>query len=227
MIRRKSLSTLFATALALEMIAAVGILPARSADEATKETPPSNNAVVAVVTRFIDAWNSHDAAALGQIFTGDCDFVGVGGILWHSPAEISRVHAEQFAGRYDQSVFAVVGAPRVAFIKPDVALIHWYWTISGVRGTDAGLLAPYGGIFTWVVVSEGGAWQIRAAQNTITKQWRHIFSTEASLRRSALGCPTLRTRRSHAPLWCKPQHQSGLDLGSFPVPAPWLELPSP
>ena len=160
---------LFAEALALGFIGEAATLLAQSAEERAKETPRPEEPVAAIVTRFVNAWNAHDATALGQIFTEDCDFVGVGGVLWHSPAEISRVHAEQFVGRYDRSVFAVDGTPNVSFIKPDVALIHWYWTISGVRDSDRSLLTPYHGILTWVVVAQGGAWQIRAAQNTITK----------------------------------------------------------
>jgi len=142
MVGIRSLFGRLVAALVLAIAGAWGPLSAQSASEG------SEKAVVAVVTGFIIAWNAHDAKALGQMFTEDCDFVGVGGRLWHSPAEISRVHAEQFAGRYDQSVFAVDGAPSVVFIKPDVALAHWRWTISGVRNTDESLLAPYSGIFT-------------------------------------------------------------------------------
>jgi hypothetical protein len=57
------------------------------------------------------------------------------------------------AGSYDRSVFAVDGTPSVSFIEPDVALIHWYWAICGVRSSNASLLAPYVGNFTWVVVT--------------------------------------------------------------------------
>jgi uncharacterized protein (TIGR02246 family) len=117
---------------------------------------------------FINAWNAHDAKALGQLFTEDGDFVGVGGTLWHGRTEIARVHAGQFAGRYDQSRFALEGAPGIAFLKPNVALVHWQWTISGVRKANGEVISPYKGIFTWVVVNRNGSWCVRAAQNTIT-----------------------------------------------------------
>lgn len=126
-------------------------------------------ALAAAVTAFVDAWNAHDANALGRVFTPDGDFVGIAGRLWHGPAEIARVHGEQFAGRYDKSVFAVDGAPAVVQIRPGVALVHWRWTISGVRDAKGTPIAPYSGIFTWVVVDQDGVWRVRAAQNNVTQ----------------------------------------------------------
>lgn len=160
-----------AAALSFAVTGTMVPMPAQAAATASEAVAAvgSQQAVTAVVTRFVDAWNAHDGNALGQVFTEDGDFVGISGIPWHGPAEIARVHSEQFAGRYDKSAFAVDGTPGIAFIKPDVALVHWRWTISGVRDANGAPVAPYRGIFTWVVINRGGLWQVRAAQNNVSK----------------------------------------------------------
>jgi uncharacterized protein (TIGR02246 family) len=169
MIGLKSILISSAAALLLVVISTPPPLPAQSANVAAEETAPIQKAATAVVMGFINAWNAHDANSLGRLFTEDGDFVGIGGTLWHSPAEITRVHAELFAGRYDHSAYTLDGTPNVAFLGPELALIHWRWTISGVLNTDGTLMAPYSGIFTWVAVNRQGAWRVRAAQNTVIK----------------------------------------------------------
>ncbi|VWC93213.1 SgcJ/EcaC family oxidoreductase [Burkholderia lata] len=158
-----------AAALAAGLLA--GAVPQGQAQlvAAHASAPPAANAPVALVPRFIEAWNAHDASALGRVFTPDGDFVGIGGRLWHGPDEIARVHAEQFAGRYDASTFVVEGAPTVSTLGPGIALVHWRWTISGVRDGNGVQVAPYSGIFTWVAVEREGGWRVRAAQNNVTR----------------------------------------------------------
>lgn len=169
MIRFKSLLTSGATALLLGAPGTAIHSPAAAAGVDTKAAVGSQKGAATLVTEFVNAWNAHDGSALGRIFTPDGDFIGISGIQWHGPAEIAKVHSEQFAGRYDESVFTVDGMPSVALIKPDVALIHWRWTISGVRNPDGTPLAPYRGIFTWVAINRDGTWRVRAAQNNVTK----------------------------------------------------------
>ncbi len=135
---------------------------------ATLAQPDSPDAAArSAVTSFIEAWNAHDGARLGDQFTADADFVGISGQRWQGPAEIASVHAESFAGRYDESVFAVDGEPTAVSVRPGVVLAHWRWTISGVRDTDGDPTPPYSGLFTWLLVDRDGGWRIRAAHNTV------------------------------------------------------------
>lgn len=169
MMRFKSLLMLGVAALLLSVLGIAIHSPAATSGADTKEVVDSQKGAATLVTEFINAWNAHDGSALGRIFTPDGDFIGISGIQWHGPAEIAKVHSEQFAGRYDESIFTVDGIPSVALIKPDVALIHWRWTISGVRNLDGTPVAPYRGIFTWVAITHDGTWRVRAAQNNVSK----------------------------------------------------------
>jgi uncharacterized protein (TIGR02246 family) len=123
--------------------------------------------VLATTTEWVSDWNAHDATALGKLLTPDVDFVLVNGKLLHGRQEFTSVHAQQFAGRYRTSVFQQNGAADLGFIRPDVAVVHWRWSISGVNNADGSPAKIYQGIFTWVLVEADGAWTIRAAQNTV------------------------------------------------------------
>jgi hypothetical protein len=59
-----------------------------------------------------------------------------------------------------------VKSVEVAFLKPDVALAHVAWGMSGDLDEDGTPRPPREGLFTWVIVKEGTAWKIRASQNT-------------------------------------------------------------
>jgi hypothetical protein len=57
---------------------------------------------------------------------------------------------------------------RIAFLTPEVALVHATWEWPGFRlptGEDA---RDFKGIITMVMVRRGGTWLIRAVQNTVT-----------------------------------------------------------
>jgi uncharacterized protein (TIGR02246 family) len=125
--------------------------------------------VSAMTDGWINGWNAHDAAALGRLLTDDVDFVLVNGTMLHGRQDFTHVHAEQFSGRYKNSVFQKEGEPDFSFIRPDVAVVHWRWSISGVVNPDGSPAQTYHGIFTWVLVRTGDRWAIRAAQNTVDK----------------------------------------------------------
>lgn len=165
----KSILGIAALAMPLALPGAVRAQAPASKAAQSATASEAEKGVAGVIQDFIKAWNAHDAKALGDVFSADGEFVGISGIKWSNPAEVSRVHAEQFAGRYSSSLFALDKAPAVALLKPDVALVHWQWTISDVRNPDGTKVAPYQGIFTWVLVNRDGVWRVRAAQNNVSK----------------------------------------------------------
>jgi len=129
----------------------------------------SDALVSAMTSSWVDGWNAHDAIALGKLLTPDVDFVLVNGTRLHGRQDFTRVHALQFAQRYRDSVFRQDGTTDVSFIRPDVAIVHWRWSISGVSNPDGSPAPVYNGIFTWVLVEANGVWAIRAAQNTVDR----------------------------------------------------------
>jgi uncharacterized protein (TIGR02246 family) len=131
--------------------------------------PVTASLVRAATARWVDGWNAHDAEALGRLLTSDVDFVLVNGTLLHGRQDFTRLHAQQFSGRYRNSVFQKDGEPDFSLIRPDVAIVHWRWSISGVDNPDGSPAQTYHGIFTWVLVRGHGAWEIRAAQNTVDR----------------------------------------------------------
>ena len=140
-------------------------------DDVTAVAPDTDGRalVTSATTRWVNGWNAHDAAALGNLLTSDVDFVLVNGRLLRGRNEFMQLHAQQFAGRYGKSVFQQDGEPDFSFIRPDVALVHWRWSISGVENPDGSAAQTYHGIFTWVLVRSRGTWSIRAAQNTVDR----------------------------------------------------------
>jgi len=150
-------------------ILAGGALAGWVAAWAASAAGQGTSTVADLVPAWVAAWNRHDAASLASLLTPDATFVLVNGRDLHGRGEFERVHGDQFGGRYDKSLFAVDGAVRTADIRPDVVLLNWRWTITGVRNPDGSPASDYHGIFTWVVLRQGKSWQIRAAQNTIDR----------------------------------------------------------
>jgi uncharacterized protein (TIGR02246 family) len=91
--------------------------------------------------------------------------VNVLGWHWRGRAEL-----EQKLGRAFQYVFAKsqlgIGGVAVRFLKPDVAVAHVGWTMTGALGPMGGASPPQQGLQTQVLVRQGGRWRIAAFQNT-------------------------------------------------------------
>jgi uncharacterized protein (TIGR02246 family) len=119
-----------------------------------------------VAGHFMAAWNRHDTAALAALFADDADFVNVVGMWWRSRAEIEAAHAESHATFFkDSRLEGEVAAAKL--LRPDVALVHVRWRLSGQLEPDGTTGAPRHGILVFVLTREAVAgWCVRAAQNT-------------------------------------------------------------
>jgi uncharacterized protein (TIGR02246 family) len=117
------------------------------------------------VERFVPAWNGHDMAALARLFAVDADFVNVVGIWWTSRSEIQAAHEATHRTLFKGSTLA----GRVAsqkLIRPDVAVVHFTWSLVGARAPDGQAIPERTGILLFLLTKEAGGWTIRAAQNT-------------------------------------------------------------
>ncbi len=122
-------------------------MAAGQADEASIRSLQQQQAV---------AWNDHEIASYAALFTADADVINVLGWQWHSRAEL-----QQKLGAAFKSVFArsrlTIGEVTVEFVKPDVAVAHVRWTMTGALSpTGSGNDAPEQGIQTQVLVKRGG-----------------------------------------------------------------------
>jgi uncharacterized protein (TIGR02246 family) len=115
-------------------------------------------------TAWQAGWNSHDMKALTALLSDDIDFVSVAGNWMKGKEAFEKHHAERHAMQFKDSVWTTSDV-KVAFLKPDVALVHVKWALKGDRNPDGSPRQPRTGIFTRVVTKHGGRWLIRASHN--------------------------------------------------------------
>ena len=111
-----------------------------------------------------DAWNRHDAAAYGSLFTEDGDVVNVMGWQWRGRPEIEHKLAAAFAFVFRESILTVTDV-QVRFLNPAIAIAHVRWTMVGAK-TPPGMTEPREGIQMQVLKKQSGKWLIASFQNT-------------------------------------------------------------
>ena len=112
-----------------------------------------------------EAWNRHDMKALAALVAEDVDFVTVSGIWLKGRKAFEEHHARVHAMQFKESVWTTTDV-QVRFLKPDIALVHVSWGLKGDKDPDGTPRQPRRGIFTRVVIKQGGKWLIQASQNT-------------------------------------------------------------
>ena len=117
-----------------------------------------------VALRQGETWSRHDAKAYAALFTEDCDVVNVVGWQWKGRGELEQKLTAAFKFVFKDSKLTIVDV-NSRFLKPDVAVAHARWTMTGAR-TPAGIPEPKEGIQTLVFIKTGGRWLINAFQNT-------------------------------------------------------------
>lgn len=143
----------------LLLVLVLGTVPAlaQSADD--------ESAIRNLAQQYETGWNTHDMNLLGSMRAEDIDFVVVTGEHRKgrdaSMAQLGEQHRTQFR----DSVWTNEKVS-LQFLRPDVALVHIEWAITGDRNMDDTPRPPRQGIFTWVVVKSGADWKLRVAHNT-------------------------------------------------------------
>jgi uncharacterized protein (TIGR02246 family) len=113
---------------------------------------------------FCDAWNKHDGHELAKLMAEDVDFVTVGALWLHGRTNFEKYHARLLSGRFKDATVATLQAS-VRFLRPDVAAVHWSWTIRGDRNIDGTPRFRRFGMMTMVAEKRAGHWQVIVAQN--------------------------------------------------------------
>ena len=118
-----------------------------------------------LATGFVESWNAHDMKAFGNLFTEDADFVNVAGTWWKGRAEIQAKHEAGHAIRYKASTLVTSGTT-VKQLRPDVAVVHVRWTLSGAVDAEGKAAPVRQGLLQIIGVKQGDGWRIASAQNT-------------------------------------------------------------
>src|SRR4029453_12757137 len=123
------------------------------------------SAVRNVLAEYAVAWNRHDMAAFGRLFTENCDYVNIAGVHWKGVQEIVQRQAELFQNRLKTAVRTLTGID-VSFQTPDVALVHATWNVTGGSRPTGGAVPVRNETTTMTMVKTNGKWLITAFQNT-------------------------------------------------------------
>lgn len=129
------------------------------------QTKADEEAVRKLPQTHCDAWNRHDGHELAKIMADDVDFVTVATVYLHGRADYEKFHVRLLSGRFKDSTFTPLETT-VRFLRPDMAVVHWSWKMSGDKDFDGTPRSPRFGMMTMVVEKRGGVWQVVVAQNT-------------------------------------------------------------
>jgi uncharacterized protein (TIGR02246 family) len=114
-------------------------------------------------------WNTHDMDSMGTMLSDDIDFINVAGVWMKGKIAAVKDHKEKHLGvRFKTSVWQT-DSVAVKYVKPDIAIMHIGWGISGDFENETTPRPPRHGIFTWIVNKKNSRWFLIAVQNTNIK----------------------------------------------------------
>ncbi|HLN00937.1 MAG TPA: SgcJ/EcaC family oxidoreductase [Bryobacteraceae bacterium] len=121
---------------------------------------PDEEHVREVIAGLMRAWNVHDMHAFTEQFTDDASFVNVNGSWLRNAGQIEESH-KVVHGTIFKASRAVITPAQVQFPKPDVAIVHARWQITG----DSRRPEARDYVMTLVLRKKSDVWKILAAQN--------------------------------------------------------------
>lgn len=149
----------------MKRIVSVGLLITCMLGSAHAQTNADREAVRALPKKFCDAWAKHDAHHLAAIMADDVDFVTVGATWTHGRRDFEKYHSRLLTGRFkDSSNTPLEIAER--FLRPDLAVIHCNWTITGDKNFDGTARPQRYGMMVMVAEKRSGEWFVVVGQNT-------------------------------------------------------------
>lgn len=126
--------------------------------------------IQAVLTAYEAAWNKHDMAAWGKLFTDDVDYVNRDGRLWKgNEANLAGHRAvHEMLKTQNQKMNWTVAVKQIRYLSPGIALVHAGWEWPSFRLPSGIELKDFRGILTLVMVKRERRWLIRALHNTVS-----------------------------------------------------------
>jgi uncharacterized protein (TIGR02246 family) len=125
----------------------------------------SDRAIRAVLAEFRAAWNVHDAGRLAAVFAEDAQYTSWRGNRAGGRVGVRAHHSAGFQGMLKDSVLTIDGL-RIREIRPDVASVDVWWSMTGARDTAGALRPPSRGLMALVLTREGeNPWRILVFHN--------------------------------------------------------------
>ena len=132
------------------------------AGKESKET--GENAIHAVINRFVDAWNHHDAKAFAAVFSEDADFTNVRGMGASGRAAIEAFHAPVFATIFSKSHLEYIDI-KTRYLRSDIAAVDVRWKMTGAMDPQGNPWPDRGGLLNFVMAKNDGRWEIAVMHN--------------------------------------------------------------
>jgi uncharacterized protein (TIGR02246 family) len=120
--------------------------------------------IVALINRFVDGWNRHDAKAFAAVFAEDADFTNWRGEGASGRSKIEEFHAPMFATIFKNS-HQSYKAIKTRFIRPDVAAVDVHWEMTGATDPQGNPRSYRQGLLNFVMEKNAGEWQIVVMHN--------------------------------------------------------------
>lgn len=128
------------------------------------ESRKDEQAIRAVMDRFMDAWNHHDAKAFASVFSENADFTNWRGTGARGRLKIEEFHAPLFATIFKKSHQEYTDI-KTRFIRPDVAAVDVRWKMTGATDPQGNPRPGREGLLSFVMAKDKGHWQIVVMHN--------------------------------------------------------------
>ena len=130
-----------------------------SAQKQTKSSDADSSAVKQLVAAYDDAFNRHDAHAVGALFAEEGDFTNMRGASRHGRGDIEQNYGNLFAGGLKNS-HRTDTVKSVRFLTPDLAQMDADWEMTGTKAADGSDNPARKGLLNWAVEKVNGQWLI-------------------------------------------------------------------
>lgn len=127
-------------------------------------TKTEDDAIRAVMDRFMDAWNHHDVHAFAAVFAEDADFTNVQGKSASGRAKIEEFHTRPFATLFKDSHQKYTDI-KIRYLRPDIAAVDVHWEMTGATDAQGNPRPPRHGLLNFVMMKNDGQWQIVVMHN--------------------------------------------------------------
>ncbi len=128
------------------------------------DTAADRKEIGAVMDRFMDAWNHHDAHAFAAAFAEDGDFTNWRGVGASGRANVEAFHAPVFATIFKNSHQKFTDI-KIRFVRPDVAAVDVHWEMTDVLDAHGNPVADRKGLVNFTMAKDAGKWQIVVMHN--------------------------------------------------------------